>query len=391
MKRVLFVDDDPLILSGLRRMLRDQRQEWEMLFANSGDEALHMLAENACDIVVSDMRMPQMDGAELLQRVRTLYPAAVRIVLSGQSDKEAILRCVGPAHQFLSKPCVPERLRETIQRASAVADLVQSAPLRTLISRIDNLPAIPKLYERLLSALQSPDVSLEEIAGLIAADVSMTTKLMQLVNSSFFGLPQRITNPAHAVSLLGLNLIQALTLSAGVFFHRGIRPLFGFSLERIVAHSLQVATSARLIAGEACHDPQTVEDAFLAGMLHDVGKVVLASCLPAEYEQVLRRVAADNVSLPQAEQDAWGADHAAVGAFLVELWGLPATIVEAVAFHHRPSDRVADKFTPLSAVHLANGLQHQPADKALDVAYLAPLGITPSSPMWQRFARPVCV
>jgi DNA-binding NarL/FixJ family response regulator len=199
MKRVLFVDDDPLILSGLRRMLRDQRQEWEMCFACSGEDALRMLAEIPCDVVVSDMRMPQMDGAELLSRVRSMFPDTVRIVLSGQSDKEAILKCVGPAHQFLSKPCVPERLRETIQRACAVKGVLKSTELRTLVSQIDNLPSIPKVYERLISELRGPDVSIEDVANLIAADVGMTAKILQLVNSSFFGLPQRVTNLSHAV------------------------------------------------------------------------------------------------------------------------------------------------------------------------------------------------
>jgi len=357
-KRVLFVDDDPLILAGLRRLLRNQAEHWEMHFAASGAEALQLFAAQPFDVIVTDMRMPEMDGAELLTRVQKQYPACVRLVLSGQADNEALFRCIGPAHQFLSKPCVPEVLRDTITRSCAVKDRLNSPELQALMGRLANLPPLPKLYHRLLTELKSPDSSLDRIGSLIASDVSMTAKILQLVNSSFFGLPRRITDPAQAASLLGLDLIQALVLSAGVFHHLDLPSIRHFDLTRLTNHSLATASYARAIVERETRDRRLMEDVLLAGMLHDIGKVLLAANLPEEYQKVLDQVHMQAQPLLAAEQAAFGADHADVGAYLLELWGLPLSIVDGVAYHHRPAAYPIPGLNVVTAVHVGNAIAH---------------------------------
>ena len=103
--RILFVDDEPLVLQGLQRMLRPMRNEWEMAFVESGRRALEEMATLPFQVVVSDMRMPGMNGAQFLSHVQELYPRTVRLILSGHADKDLIMKCVGTAHQFLAKPC----------------------------------------------------------------------------------------------------------------------------------------------------------------------------------------------------------------------------------------------------------------------------------------------
>ncbi len=375
--RVLFVDDEVNVLSGLRRMLRGQRHEWDMLFANSGAEALELLANAPCDVIVTDMRMPGMDGAELLSHVADQYPHTVRLVLSGQSELERIFRAVGPAHQFLSKPCDEQELVTTIKRACSVQSHLQDQALRKVVSQVGSLPSLPELYHRLVTELESDDVSVERVGETIESDLGMSAKVLQLVNSSFFGLPQHVTCPKHAVSLLGLNIIRPLCLTAGAFSQYEGSLIDGFSLSLAIDHSLQVATTARRIANLESKHSQLTDDAFIAGMLHDIGKLILAAKLSDQFREIIALSQSQALPLWQAELAVIGTTHAEIGAYLLDLWGLPTPIVEAVAFHHRPQLSKHDKFTPLTAVYVANTLLAQSSQRthashhnSLDMVYV---------------------
>ena len=356
MHRVLFVDDEPNVLSGLRRMLRARRDEWDMRFCGGGGDALAALAAEGADVVVTDMRMPGMDGAELLSRVRDLYPDTVRIVLSGHSDQELTLRAVGPAHQYLSKPCEPNHLRETIDAALALHASVRSPEVRRLVESVESLPTLPEVYLELVQAMNDPKAGVDHAGRVIASDLGMSAKVLQLVNSAFFGLPVRVRDVPQAVALLGLGVIRPLVLSTGVFRQFETRDLGGLSLRRLTAHSLRVATHARDLADRhAAKCDGDPADFFLAGMLHDVGRLVLAQARPGDYAQVCRDTRRDPTALADREREAFGATHAEVGGALLQLWGLPSFLVEAVAFHHTPSafGPAAARLSPLTAVHAA--------------------------------------
>ncbi len=216
--KILFVDDEMNVLAGLKRMLRTQRNEWEMHFAGGGHAALELMQQHMFDVVVSDMRMPGMDGAELLTRVSELYPNTVRLVLSGQSEHEKIFRAVGPAHQFMSKPCDPEVLIGTIQRACALQCRMQDESLRRIITQVKFLPTLPSIYRDLVTKLKSDDSSLDEIGEMIGRDISMTAKVLQLVNSSFFGLPQHVTCPQPCGVSTGLECYSSDRIDRGHLF-----------------------------------------------------------------------------------------------------------------------------------------------------------------------------
>ncbi|HEX3724897.1 MAG TPA: HDOD domain-containing protein, partial [Pirellulales bacterium] len=287
MKHVLFVDDDQNVLSGLRRILRPYHLEWRMEFCNSADDALRVLAESHIDVVVTDMRMPGKDGAELLTEVRATYPGVVRIGLSGYFSEETTLRAIGLAHQYLSKPCEPETLKYTIIRACALRDHLSDDRLKRLVSRMNTIPSLPTNYQAIVNELHSADPSLPRIGDIIARDMSMTAKVLQLVNSSFFGLARRVTNPTDAATMLGLNTVHALALSAGAFSQLGSDDLGEFSMDALMSHSLAVGHFARAIAATQTRDSQIIDDAFVGGVLHDVGKLVLAANFCEEYSAVL--------------------------------------------------------------------------------------------------------
>jgi HD-like signal output (HDOD) protein len=387
-KRILFVDDEPMLLSGLERSLRSMRKEWEMEFAPGGRQALEVLARAPFDVVVTDMRMAGMDGAELLEQIKAKYPRIMRFVLSGQSDRETILRSIGPTHQYLSKPCDLEELKQKIAQAFALRELLENPTLKEIVSRLDTVPSLPSLYVSLTDALRQADVTVAKIASIVKQDMGMTSKILQLVNSAFFALPCHISSPHQAVSLLGIDNIRAVVLSVHVFSELEGNP--NSKLAALWPRSLTTAGFARAIA-RAEHSPQRLEDdAFAGGLLHDIGRLVLASVCSAQYADVLENVQREKITLAEAELQTFGCTHAEVGAYLLGLWGLPDAVVQAVAWHHTPSRSGASAFSPIIAVHVAVEYDHRlhpdPENivPALDEALLARLGLMDRTTLWWK-------
>jgi HD-like signal output (HDOD) protein len=394
MKRILFVDDEPNVLEGLRRMLRTQRGEWEMTFVESGSAALAELAREPYDVVVSDMRMPGMDGAQLLTEVMRRYPRIVRIILSGHSDQEMILRSVGPTHQYLTKPCDAQELRDTIGRAGALRNWLHGDALMSVVSQIHSLPSLPDLYLEIVQELQSPEASLQKVGAIISKDIGMTAQILHVVNSAFFGLRRHISHPAQAASLLGLVTVKALVLSVQLFSRFDTVAFPGFTCQALWNHCLATGALAKRLAAQQAAGPKTTDYAFMAGLLHDAGKLVLAANLSQKYSEALRIAGARAIPLWQAERETFGSTHAEVGAYLLGLWGLPDPIVEAVALHHTPRQCLGVGFGALTAVHVADALDHEsrlpeaePGAGQLDTEYVADLGLAPRLETWRQWCR----
>ena len=394
MKTLLFVDDEPRLLQGLQRLLRPMRHEWDMNFVESGAQALAFMATQPVDILISDMMMPGMDGSQLLNEVLKRHPQTVRIILSGQAGPEAILRLVGPAHQYLSKPCDPEELRKAITRSLALRDLLGNERLKQLATRIKNLPILPALQNQLTEELRKDSPSVERVGEIISRDIGMTVKILQLVNSAFFGLAQPVNNPTEAAVYLGLNTIRSLALAAGIFSQYEQAMCKLFSLDALAQHSWLTGGLARRVAQAERQELKIQEQCFLAGLLHDVGQVILASGLPEEYAEVIAKSDQQNLPVWQVEMEFFGATHADVGAYLLALWGLPNPIIEAVALHHQPARCHTPEFSPAIAVHVADVFAHEfsaartevPVPQ-LDTTYLTSLGLAGRIEMWRDNCR----
>jgi len=389
MKVLLFVDDEARVLQGLQRQLRNMRDEWDMNFLDGARKALEFMATHRVDVLISDMMMPEMDGAELLTEVSKRHPHTVRIVLSGHAEREAVLRLVGPAHQYLSKPCDPEELRAAIARAFALRDLLSNERLKQLATRIKSLPTLPALYQRLTDELRKEDASMEQIGEIISHDIGMTSKILQLVNSAFFGLPQPISSPGDAVMYLGLSTVRALVLSLQVFSQFKNPQLAGFSLEALANHCWTTAVLARRIARAESGDTKMMDQCFLAGLLHDIGRIILADGLPEQYARVWHEAREKHLPVWQAEQSEFGATHADVGAYLLGLWGLPNPVVEAVALQHSPALCVTTGFSPLAAVHVASAFAHEKEGSPtelihIEMDYLTKLGLADRIADWRE-------
>jgi putative nucleotidyltransferase with HDIG domain len=349
MIRILFVDDEPSVLQAMERALHDMRNEWTMQYASSGAAALEELAKNAADVVVSDMQMPGVDGWQLLSEVKNRYPQMVRLILSGHADSTSIMRTVGIAHQYLAKPCESTALRAAISQTYSLRKLLSSDRLAQLVGGVDMLPSAPKAFQEILACIQRPTASVADAGEIIGRDAGMTANVLKLVNSAFFGARQHITTASRAVAYLGMDTLGALVLGHSVFKSGSTTVIAGFSLERLRQHSLDTATAARTVALLEGQSPALADSAFLAGMLHDVGKVVFAT------RPTLPNVAAVSSEETSGQMDA---HHAEVGAYLLGLWGFPNSIVEAVASHHAPSFAVEGLSLP-RLIHIADQLVHQ--------------------------------
>lgn len=325
--RVVFVDDEPAILEGLRDRLWRLRRGWNLVFHASPRDALHDIAENGADVVISDVRMPEIDGAELLGRVRELAPAATRVALTGQADADTALQVHVTAHQFLSKPCDIARIVDVIERRAALG---ASVPMTALVvaASAPEVPASPRTFRQLDLLFSRESWGLEEASRIIEADAIAATHVVRVASSPYFG-GRHVSSVDGAVRLLGARTVQRIVLglnTAGAF-GSSTRDARGQGYSR---HASQIAEWASTVA-----EPARASDAYVAGLLHDVGSLVLSTTHAKSHAMAVERAGVVGIPLEHAERDAFGFDHADVGAALLGIWGLPGDIVEAVLLHHR--------------------------------------------------------
>jgi HD-like signal output (HDOD) protein len=382
MKQVLFVDDEPALLEGLRRRLYRARSKWEMTFVANAALAIEQLEAKPYDVIVTDMRMARMDGAQLLEIASEKSPQTIRIVLSGYSEERQVMRLVPLAHQYVSKPCEPDRLEQVIERCAQLQELLQEPRIRATVGRIRHLPALPRAYSRLREVIAREDVSAAEVAEVVASDSAVAAKILHVVNSAFFRLARPITRIEQAVVHLGFNAIRNLALSAEVFCQwSGVAVPSGFEPERLQEHARIVAAGAYALSEHHAW----ADDALLAGLLHDIGYWVLLQQCPEDMAAVAALSECESITLCAAERAALGTTHAEIGAYLLGLWGPPYPVLEAVAFHHSPTLVAQSEWDPLAAVaiahavatsletHRRSGPRLRDVEPALDPSYLTAL------------------
>jgi HD-like signal output (HDOD) protein len=375
-KHILLVDDERPVLDGLRLRLRGMQREWHIDCAESGPEAIERMERQLYDVIVTDIRMPQMNGAQLLEIVSTRWPQTIRIVLSGYCDSQDCARTVALAHQFLSKPCEPRLLESVIQRCLLLHDLLHGSQVPALVGRIRNLPAVPRIYAKLQGMVKDDSVTVKDVARLISTDSAISAQMLHIVNSAFFRLARRVTNIEQAVSYLGFATIRNIAMSVEIFSQWPATRIGPIDPEKLQSHAQRVSAAARCLAAGL----PTADDAMLAGLLHDIGYLILAQECPTELQSAVQLAAATHIPLYEAETRIFGAAHAEIGAYLLGIWGLPYPVIEAVAHHHAPNRVASSNFDVLAALAVAHSLSpgdaaafntELPADAGVDATYLA--------------------
>jgi HD-like signal output (HDOD) protein len=307
-----------------------------------------------------------------------------------------IYQSISATHQYLAKPCESELLKAAVMRACALREILGNDSLRRLVTGMQQIPSQPTLYAEIRREAESKTASLGTIGAIISKDMGMTAKILQLVNSAYFGLHSTVSTAEQAVNLLGLDTVQALVLTVHVFSQFASTRGSLFNMDRLWEASTETGALARAIAKAEQAPALVIDQAYTAGLLHDVGILVFAANVLKRYDAMLKTAHDQGIPVWEVERQEFGATHEDVGAYLLGLWGLGDPIVEAVAFHHHPSDCVGNTFSPLTAVHVANVLQQELSQQAtgdvpfqIDSTYLDTLHMTDRLPHWREVAGTV--
>jgi HD-like signal output (HDOD) protein len=390
MNRILFVDDEPEVLSGLRRLLRRSFGDWELGFAATGAEALELCSAEQFDLVVSDGQMPSMSGPEFLREVMRRCPDTVRFVLSGQFRWDLAVESVGVAHQFFNKPCDPRLVMSAARRVGALREQFPQTAARRAVGRVQGLPSQPTAYAELVNRVKSSRACIESATEIIVRDVALIARTLHLVSSGFFGTPTQVASPAHAVKLLGLRTIKALLDSSDAFLSGDCTADREEEIRLLNDHSFAVAAAAKRIAETVCDDPSLIADSYLAGVLHEIGALALfgsPAALGSPTRPTLDGRAGSAGAWSPADPRLSGPD---IGGYLAAIWGLSGPIVEAIAYYRAPGAAPAETISPLLAVHVAHALVEpsgaSPTDgeDAIDFGYLERAGLADQLDNWRE-------
>ncbi len=390
-KHVLFASADQGFLSQLGHSIKHLALEWDLSTATSQAEVLELAGQGAIDAIICDGQIGEISGAELLNELIKVQPKTVRFMRCAPTERDLIKKCTGQAPRIISPDFDAATLESNVKTAFRLEGMLAHEPIKRLVSQMHKLPSLPELYSQISAELNSPSCSMEFVAKLIAKDPVMTAKILQVVNSAFFALSRQITSPVEAVMFLGGERTKSLVLVAHVFtqFEKSKCP--GFSLDQLWQHSMATGTQARVIAHGETKNTKMADMAFTAGLLHDVGKLLLAGNVPEQYGRVVSVIADKNCTVREAEQEIFATTHCQLGAALLAIWGLPLPLIDAVAYHHEPGNSEDQKFTVLTAVHASNALayekKHGPAAVlgcTLDQEYIARLGLAHRRNIWRE-------
>jgi putative nucleotidyltransferase with HDIG domain len=386
--RVMFVGEDHELWPELLRS--PDRENWRFTFAHGADEALVALDEQDYDAVVANLKLPGISGAELLQEIRSRRPDIWRFLRAQPDEVANCSGWAGAAHQVIDLPVGVEDIQTRLNLAFTNQVWKPSPVAETLLSTCPLLPSPPKLYYKMVDLLSSPTASLERIGELIEQDAPMAAKMLQLVNSAIFALQLKVNRASDAVLYLGVETTKAVVLMAHTVSSFQSIKRIALPAEKILAHSFHVAKYARWIAQQECPRGQTSDQAFTAGLLHDIGKFLLAANRGEAYARAIEYATKGPMTLQQAEVDFFGVDHAELGGCLLASWGIPQPIVDAVAMHHKPTWLNDSGFAPVTAVHAANVLANEQhpielgfAQSELDLDYIEAGGFSEAIERWR--------
>lgn len=345
--KILIVDDEPKVYQGLKRLLWTEQSTWDVHYATDGTQGLALLSGSPIDVIISDYKMPLMDGSAFLTHVATKYPQVIRIVLSGECDRCAAMDLVQTAHLFLSKPTDSKRLIDFIERGIRLKDILHNPDIAKVLTGMKTIPSLGDTFIKLDRLLNNENTHVNQLVEIISEDPSLIAKILQISNSAFFNVHWNVTNLTQAINVIGYDVLKSLVLTHGLMRQSSINKVGTLNLKQVADESVQVALLARQLAQCTTKDAKLAEDAFISAVLSKVGVIITAQSFENQMRKIIALAAEKDITYDQAEREVFGCNHAEICAFLLAIWGLPASIIEAVGFHLKPSNSSACKELPL--------------------------------------------
>jgi HD-like signal output (HDOD) protein len=384
--RVMFVDDDPMVVRGIARNMSMMGTKMSITVRTSAAEALATLEKEMVDVIITDLCMPEVDGAALLEEVRARYPTILRFILSGEARPEIMLKATRMAHQYLSKPCETALLHKTIIDTLARMEAITNPEVSKTISRLEGVPSRQASLAEFLRLLNDNNAPLDQIATSLKKDPGLCARLLKVSNSPYFGHSGSIESLDDAIGLLGMDMIVSMAATHKLFAVTPPPSSSNLHLDVLWEHCVYVSSLVRHI-GNRLKVPQAVlREASTASLLHDIGKLVLAYAAPSGFAAAYTRAKADHMPGWQAEYYIFGNHHAEIGGCLLKLWGLPAAVVDAVSMHHTPHHSMENRVGPVTLVHIADAVAHagtnDGATTFLDGAHLKALNLPEDMDYW---------
>ncbi len=360
--KVMLIDDEHHALHSLKRTLLETDPSLKISLLTNGKEALDQLVWDVHDVVITDLWLPGIDGVSLLEQVQKACPSAIRILVDGHSDDATLFKSLHVAHQVVRKPLDSKLLWSLVCQTAKLLPLVSSETMRKVLGGVSKLPSAPRLYRELSTLLQRTNCSIDDMVKLISRDPAITAKLLQLANSAFFTRRSKTVELRAAVVRLGINTIRNLLLGVELFEPGSLlAKAIGRELDAAQQNALNLAQMAeRLARGTAL-----AGDAFVAGLLADIGQVVFLMTLGSQWRDCRSDAKLHARPLHEVELEYFGVSHAEVGGYLLGLWGLPYSVVEAVANHHRPERIIAPLYSASAIAAISVALvENMPIDDA---------------------------
>lgn len=327
--RLLFVDDDVTILRATKRLFSNEPERWQVATHSNPLEALEAVEAYRPDVVIADIRMPEMNGLRFLSEVRRREPGAVRFLLTGASAGETALDTLAVAHQVFFKPFEFARFQAALELAYQVSGARSNLALREAIGRSEQLASLPRLFAELEALLHRADASVQDAARLLSEDTAMCARVLQLANSAWYTRGARVEDALNAVLRLGIHVVKALVLHAELFSRAPMTSAASSWLAELQRLGLSAGhVSALIWRGNA-----EAGAAVSACMLADLGQLVLYSLDPRRYLELVAEAKRDGSNLIERERATYGFTNPEAGAHLLAAWGLSESLVEAVLLH----------------------------------------------------------
>jgi len=358
MYNILFIDSDKTTLAGFRRQMQLHKAKWNSFFATDHSEAINIINENNIDILVCNTCNPDKHGMDFLGRVSEMKPGIVRILLTSELNSEKAIQCISIAHQVFTKPSKIMDMLLDIEKYIDSLKNVFSDDLKKTFNLTKKLPSFPSSIAVIQNELNKENYNLKNIARIINDDPSLSTGLLRLVNSPFFGIKTTVVDPLQALNFLGFETVKAFIISNYLYSHYKVKNTDDFNFENLKRHSSTVANFASIIARELGFKASVVEEAHSAGILHDIGKIILYAEHYSYYNELVKEAKSKNVPLWELEETQIGLNHADIGGYLFLLWGFPQNLVDAIRFHHMPNLYPGIENQVLTCLHMANVLEH---------------------------------